>query len=754
MPCPPRPRGSEKNKSPDEEFAEAIKVSLSQLEYTLLASYRRAADLLELRRPELDEKPLQVFSSASVAPALDQESSAPAPDQDQNPGHIVVIRNSVANVLDVRCSNCGNVFMADSVFCRVCGHRRVQEDVGEGEWEEEPEFDATLVHDVPSRWLDLAYKTLHHDEAGGFVKQQVYRYKIELRDEWKKQTEEEKHLPNPHALEFMMVRPELEVVTALKAGDVLKDNTCLQPWVLPPHSYFRLFWGIAGLLALVWDIITIPLLACDLGQLMYPIIDLLGYVVFAYWVLDMPLNFLVGIDSGSGVIEMRPAKIARVYCTTWLLPDMFLICVDVVIYTLDWLLGTTLPDDSKPGSLSVEDAFRLVRMLRLLRFLRLLRLAKSSQIYEAMESRLRSEHSRVFAKIAVLSCQILLINHYCACGWYFIATTVKGDAEIDVETWIDFYGPFSLSEAYLSSMHWAFTQFSPATQNIAPRNEAERIYAICVVFYAFLAFSSFVSAVTNAVNELKRINFESSKMQAQVRQFFAEKKISSDLWMQIQSFCKSRGLQREAQSKEQDIRMFMEIPETLRIRLHQEQFMPVLKEAQFLKGLRSDDLTHLSLLKICHLAMLENTIEPRSDVFVDGSVAKHCYFSRTGSMCYYSIYLPEPKPMLGGHDWISEITVFANWHHRGQLTTETSCSFVLIDCCKLCQVIRKGRGPLYEYLSLVAMLIVSEIEDETDSQHRITDFGLPVDEGSLGRRAQAYADMKRKKTGVSAQLSI
>ena len=71
---------------------------------------------------------------------------------------------------------------------------------------------------------------------------------------------------------------------------------------------------------------------------------------------------------------------------------------------------------------------------------------------------------------------ILAINHIIACCWYGI-----GSLSFDGRSWLlrsellDADGASgSFPEAYAASIHWALTQFTPATNNIAPDNAVER----------------------------------------------------------------------------------------------------------------------------------------------------------------------------------------------------------------------------------------------------------------------------------------
>ena len=143
-----------------------------------------------------------------------------------------------------------------------------------------------------------------------------------------------------------------------RLGDSLKDDdSYLQVFVVHPHSVPRFAWVIISGLICGWDIITIPLEASGIipGQ------DVMQLLTTAFWTLDIVCTFFIGLEV-SVVFELRPRKLARHYCTTWLGPDLF-------VLSLDWLLVLL-------GGLSGLDQLRLARALRLLRLARMMRLRK------------------------------------------------------------------------------------------------------------------------------------------------------------------------------------------------------------------------------------------------------------------------------------------------------------------------------------------------------------------------------------------
>lgn len=129
---------------------------------------------------------------------------------------------------------------------------------------------------------------------------------------------------------------------------------------------------------------------------------------------------------------------------------------------------------------------RFLRTLRLLRLLRLLRVAKLQQALTLLASRFLSAHAFMVMKVVAGLLMILAINHIIACCWcpplktyYFLLSVLRygiGLLGVDGRSWImqSDIQMAGFAEAYAASIHWALTQFTPATNNIAPGNAVER----------------------------------------------------------------------------------------------------------------------------------------------------------------------------------------------------------------------------------------------------------------------------------------
>ncbi|CAE8644657.1 unnamed protein product [Polarella glacialis] len=518
-----------------------------------------------------------------------------------------------------------------------------------------------------------------------------------------------------------------------RTGDVLRDDSqYLQPYILMPFSTPRISWGVLGVVYLMWDILTIPLMVFDMPSELSDILGAMSYITCAYWVLDVPSQFFVGFED-KGVLEMRPSVIAKSYVKSWMVLDLSILALDMIIFTMDYIFDGS--SSSNPLM-----TLRLSRMLRLLRFVRLLRLRKLTDAINLIMARLRSEYLVLVLKICRLIVFILIVNHYVACAWFLIGTMSGEEVNWIIVARIEHAG---MPSQYLTAFHWALTQFCPATNNIGPVNGFERGFAILLVLYAFIVFSSFVSAVTNASNQLRAVKMDRIKQETMMHQFIGNKQVSADLWYRIQAFIVSRGLNDRIMIKEKDIALFLEIPESMRIELHKELYMPIVTSAPFM--IVGASLDNKVLVKLAHNVIDEVHVQARKDVFVPGSDCFHCYFTRSGNMLYYSDLTDSAAVPLQKDQWLSEVVLWSPWKHTGFLVTQTFTEFILLEAHKFVNIVVQEGGQMYVYLRMLGLVLLASMDAADDSGEFCTDLGVGKQAmNQLAERSMRFAELEKR----------
>eukprot|EP00913_Durusdinium_trenchii_P031898 g29874.t1 len=270
----------------------------------------------------------------------------------------------------------------------------------------------------------------------------------------------------------------------------------------------------------------------------------------------------------------------------------------------EWL--TMLGSDSVPHA-GIGRALRLGKAMRVVRLLRVLKLRR---IIDAMLEYIESEFTFLVISLLRLLFFIVLLNHVIACLWHGVTfrtdqTTVEGTA----------------TYKYFTSLHWALTQFTPASMDVSAKNVYERMFSIAVLFFAMVAFSSIVGGVTASMTQLQNLRSNHMKQFWMLRRYLKQ---NSELQFRIEKFLEYRIMKEQEYVQPQ---MVLHLPK-LSIPLRNE-----LAHSIMVQWLRGHPLFHkISTLmpnfmhKLCSNAIKEKVLGQGDIVFEHGEECNHIYF--------------------------------------------------------------------------------------------------------------------------------
>jgi len=396
---------------------------------------------------------------------------------------------------------------------------------------------------------------------------------------------------------------------------------------------------------------------------------ILGAITTAFWTLDLFASFLTGFYTG-GVVEMRPKKIAIRYIRTWFPLDFLIVFADFLLYLSESDLADFI------GVIRVMKAVRLSRLLRMLRLFRVLKIPKK---LDDLASNVQSETLSTAISIGRSLGLILVINHFIACGWYAVSMMV----ESKYPRWVTNLEQERRTVAYmyLTSLHWSLTQFTPASMEVVPRNEMERLYAIFVLFSALVTFSTFVSSITTAMTNLRRVNAERSQQKAFIDRYIAENHLSVELGNKISAFAKSYNVKRRRVHKD-DVQVFRMLSPNLQLQLNCEVYSTKLIAHPVCFHIMEIDKPCLE--EFCNRAMSEVSVATEHDLFTYGATATKVYFMQGGLMQYRhsarDIGVLDKFDATGpdSHRWFCEVVLWVKWEHRGRLVAAWPSDFVAL----------------------------------------------------------------------------
>lgn len=236
------------------------------------------------------------------------------------------------------------------------------------------------------------------------------------------------------------------------------EEGCLQAFVRPPSSKIQILWSLIGSLLIVWDLITIPLELFDVQSLINFLVQV-GRFSFAFWVVDVPLHAIFGVEI-DGHLELRPRVLMRRYIRSWLPIDVLVLSIDAALIVLQEI------QNAQPEGSPVRSA-RYLRTLRLLRLLRLLRVAKLQQELTLLANNFLSTYAFMVMKVVSGLLMILAVNHILACCWYGLGRWTLENGQ----SWLINAGieEADMADAYVLGASCSHTFWTTAPVSFAPR---------------------------------------------------------------------------------------------------------------------------------------------------------------------------------------------------------------------------------------------------------------------------------------------
>mmetsp|Transcript_97348 Transcript_97348/g.225675 ORF Transcript_97348/g.225675 Transcript_97348/m.225675 type:complete len:800 (+) Transcript_97348:65-2464(+) len=499
----------------------------------------------------------------------------------------------------------------------------------------------------------------------------------QLWPEWRRPSEHILQLsPTAGNARFPTLEERLRLDVEELTGELmLQENTgWLSSLVMSPTCIRRVIWDVLSSMMVFYDVITVPLMVFDdfdtelsklTGSGGFTITA--AWVITVFWTLDFFISFFNGYHN-KGMLEMRPARTAFHYVRTWM-------GFDLVVLLPDWVF-LTLPTGQLVGLLRVTKGVRFMRILRAVRLLRFMRLQR---ILTHVLEMVNSETLRSFLNIVMVIAFIVCINHYLACGWFLVG---KMGVQDNLPNWMD--GILTVEQSrygYVTALHWSLTQFTPASMDVHARNVTERVYTICVLFFAMVTFSSFLASITAAVSHLRHCKSEQMQQKYLFRRYLSENRLSAELGNRIWFFLKQDHFNQKRLRKD-DVKMLRLLPMSLKQELCNALYLRDVVRLPVFKHLSS--VCDLFAGKVC-LHICERSFNRDEDVFSTGSVAHKLWILISGETTYH--HFDDRLDLVSPGLCICEQVLWLQWQHCGQLVSKTTCEFLTLEAQEFRSVI-------------------------------------------------------------------
>jgi len=449
------------------------------------------------------------------------------------------------------------------------------------------------------------------------------------------------------------------------------------PWcVFQPTSNVRLALDVWCVLALAWDLLSVPvILAWDMRQdgELGRITSVFPWFGLLIWSADMVMNFRTGFYT-KGLLEMRPRQIVKRYVQRWFLLDALLLATDFV---------TTVT--AREHSLSTTG--KLVRVIKVGRLVRYKTILDRMLLYQM------KGHPTVLSMLSHIVCLLFAIvwmNHTFACIWFAIGNMEVSDTGA---SWLDEHvrvnGP-SYREAgfvyqYLTALHWSMTQMTPGSMQVQPLNSVERAFNVACLIFGLIVFTTIVSMLSSKMTQLRMLKNDWREQRRQLAKFLRERGVSAHLSVRIRQQVEDRLSQvRPLNLVEVSALQKVSIPllDELKIELCRDHLLchPFFATVSLLDRSVVD-----ALACVCSTLTF---LMPEDTLFWPGQLAEKMHYVIKGHMRYLQEVVwnrsgEKLKSNVSEGTWLCEAALWTHWLHVGRMEAITAAELLTLDVEKV-----------------------------------------------------------------------
>lgn len=441
-------------------------------------------------------------------------------------------------------------------------------------------------------------------------------------------------------------------------GDELQGSGVMQRFIMRPDSKRIIAWHLLSLACIAWDAFFMPMQGLPVP---HPLArERINVMLTCYWTCDIMVSFFSGYWKQS-YVEMRPHKVFRAYATSWF-------PVDILVAMMDWVAMLILSN--------VIDGFSLLRSIRILRLLRLFRMVRVVKVvsrFQHLGDYIVSEFVLTAVRVTTMVLVVLGLSHVIACAWY----TLGVKDSYDSATWVAALEVQNERGAswfftYTSALHWAVSQFTPASMEVVPQNELERLFSVVVILMGMVVFSSILSTITASMTHLRIMKTTEFQRRARLRAFFKQNQITIALSSRVSKFLRS---EKKATARkvimEKDVADLAALPEVLRVLLRVEVRLPTLVRHPLLLQVSVFSQGTVGLL--CDEGLREQEVTADEKLVCRGVRGKHVIFGRRPGLTYMHCGSSMDLPP---HAIVGEMVLWVPWTYRGTLSTAAGATEV------------------------------------------------------------------------------
>ena len=361
--------------------------------------------------------------------------------------------------------------------------------------------------------------------------------------------------------------------------DEESENEKEIPWIILPDNPYKKMWDLLVAFLILYSAIITPyeIAFSDTNNISWfeVLIDiLLG--------IDIVLTFFSAYTDDEENLVKNHKKIVKKYLKSWFIVDIISVLPISYIFKQGKFSGLTKIS-------KLPKIYRLVKLTKLLRITKMSSKGNLNKVTKFFMEKLKinANVERLFFFVLTF----LLMNHLCACFWYFMAKI----EDFSPDSWVVRLGYIDSSnlELYIISFYWTLTTVTTVGYgDITAGTTIERIYNLFIMSFGVLLYSFAIGSLSSIVSTLDQKSEEMNQKLQILSSIKKEFNLEQNIYDKVRKVIKY-----DLSRNQKDKMVFLqELPNKLRIELSQIMHDKVIQNFYFFRDQPSDFFAYVAPL--------------------------------------------------------------------------------------------------------------------------------------------------------------
>ena len=361
--------------------------------------------------------------------------------------------------------------------------------------------------------------------------------------------------------------------------DEESENEKEIPWIILPDNPYKKIWDLLIAFLILYSAIITPYEIAFSDSNHSSWFEILIDIFLA---IDIVLTFFSAYTDEEENLVKNHKKIIKKYLKSWFIID--------IISVLP--LNNLFKNGKYSGLTKISKLPKLYRLIKLTKLLRMTKMSSKGNLNRVtkffMEKlKINANVERLFFFVLTF----LLMNHLCACFWYFMAKI----EDFSPDSWVVRLGYMDNSnvELYIISFYWTLTTVTTVGYgDITAGTTIERIYNLFIMSFGVLLYSFAIGSLSSIVSTLDQKSEEMNQKLQILSSIKKEFNLEQGIYDKVRKVIKY-----DLSRNQKDKMVFLqELPNKLRIELSQIMHDKVIQNFYFFRDQPSDFFAYVAPL--------------------------------------------------------------------------------------------------------------------------------------------------------------